>query len=92
MANISKTEEVKITEVVEKLVEPNSKCIANDGEHINTPYFPRHIFMNCPKLTGMKESFHHKPLVPQAGLPRTNGTAQLLTIGRLSLAGSAWPA
>jgi len=50
MANISKTEEVKITEVVEKLVEPNSKCIANDGEHINTPYFPPTHLHELPEI------------------------------------------
>ncbi|XP_032581361.1 uncharacterized protein LOC6615890 isoform X1 [Drosophila sechellia] len=82
MANILNTEKVTNTKVVDKLVEPNSRRIANNDEPINMPYFLRQIFMNCPELCGRKDSFHHKPLVPQAGSARTYGIAQLLTIGR----------
>ncbi|KMZ07550.1 uncharacterized protein LOC27206373 [Drosophila simulans] len=82
MANILNTEEVTNTKVVDKLVEPNSRRIANNDEPIDMPNFPRQIFMNCPELCGRKDSFHHKPLVPQAGSARTYGIAQLLTIGR----------
>ncbi|XP_039500609.1 uncharacterized protein LOC120457260 [Drosophila santomea] len=84
MANILRTEEGKITEIVEKLVEQNSKRYANDDddEPFNTPRCSRDIFQSCPELSGMQDIFDYNPLVPRAGSAHTYRTAQLLTIGR----------
>ncbi|XP_043660305.1 uncharacterized protein LOC122624695 [Drosophila teissieri] len=88
MANILRTEEGKITEIVEKLVEQNSKRYANDDdddgddEPFNMPRCSRDIFLSCPELSGMQDIFDYSPLVPRAGSAHTYRTAQLLTIGR----------
>ncbi|XP_026838936.1 uncharacterized protein LOC113564649 [Drosophila erecta] len=82
MANISTTQEANITEIAAQLVEQDSKGYANDDEAFDIPRCSRDIFLSCPELSGMRDIFDCKPLVPQAGSTHTYRTSQLLTIGR----------
>ncbi|XP_050742676.1 uncharacterized protein LOC108023318 [Drosophila biarmipes] len=83
MANFIKTEDqVKISEIVEKLVKQNSKRYAKEEDNLSVPCSSRDVMLKCPELSGIQAVSDLDPLVPRAGSAHTYRTGQLLTIGR----------
>ncbi|XP_016994806.2 uncharacterized protein [Drosophila takahashii] len=83
MANFLKTEDqVKISEIVEKLVNQNSKRYTNDDDYFNIPCCSRDVLLSCPELSGIRAVSDFESLVPRAGSSHIYRTGQLLTIGR----------
>ncbi|XP_016982358.1 uncharacterized protein LOC108046903 [Drosophila rhopaloa] len=83
MANFLKTEDqVKISEIVEKLVKQNSKRYTNDDGYFDIPCCSRDILINCPELSGIQANPVFESMVPRAGSLYTYRAGQLLTIGR----------
>ncbi|XP_017048124.1 uncharacterized protein LOC108092831 [Drosophila ficusphila] len=84
MANFLKTEDqMKISEIVEKLVKQNSKRYTNDDAYFDLPCCSRDISLSCPEMSGIQAVCAFESMVPQAGSPYTYRVGQLLNIGRL---------
>jgi len=84
MANFIKTEDqVKISEIVEKLVKQNSKRYAKEEEHnLNIPCCSRDVMLKCPELSGIRAVSDFESFGPRAGSTHIYRTAELMTIGR----------
>ncbi|XP_017114118.1 uncharacterized protein LOC108137104 isoform X1 [Drosophila elegans] len=83
MDNFLNTEDqVRIREIVEKLIKQNSKRYTTDDDYVDIPCSTQDILANCPELSDIQAVPEFDSMVPQAGSPYIYRSGQLMSIGR----------